>query len=238
MSIENSTGPGSTEHCVLLWGGRSQARIVAEMLRESGLGIVGIVFDPTLKRPEFDCEGEFLRDPLALKSRMSRVSHFVTCVGAEHGFARVRISRALEALGLHALSLVHARGFVEPTASLGAGAIVMPGVVVHKFTRIGASVILNTNATVDHECCLGDGVHVMGSAAIAGRVAVGDYATIGTNATVLPGIRVGEGAFIGAGAVVTRDVDPYTVVAGVPARSIRKHQPAFHPEPVRALLGG
>jgi UDP-2-acetamido-3-amino-2,3-dideoxy-glucuronate N-acetyltransferase len=42
-------------------------------------------------------------------------------------------------------------------------------------------------------------------------------ASIGSNATILCGVTIGEGALVGAGAVVTRDVAPYTVVAGVPA---------------------
>lgn len=47
-------------------------------------------------------------------------------------------------------------------------------------------------------------------------------ASIGSNATILPGVTIGEKAIVGAGAVVTRDVPDYVVVAGVPARVIKK----------------
>ena len=57
-------------------------------------------------------------------------------------------------------------------------------------------------------------------------VTIGHDAWIGHGATVLPGVRVGDGAVIGAGAVVSRDVGPYTIVGGVPARLIRERFPA------------
>lgn len=48
------------------------------------------------------------------------------------------------------------------------------------------------------------------------------WADVGTGAIILPGVTVGRGSIVGAGAVVTRDVPPFSVVAGVPARVIRK----------------
>jgi acetyltransferase-like isoleucine patch superfamily enzyme len=53
---------------------------------------------------------------------------------------------------------------------------------------------------------------------------VGRGASIGSNATILCGVTIGEGALVGAGSVVTRDVPPWTVVAGVPARVLRKSE--------------
>jgi acetyltransferase-like isoleucine patch superfamily enzyme len=50
---------------------------------------------------------------------------------------------------------------------------------------------------------------------------IGAWADIGVNAVILPGVTVGKGAIVGAGAVVTRDVDPFSVIAGVPARFLR-----------------
>lgn len=49
-------------------------------------------------------------------------------------------------------------------------------------------------------------------------VRVGDWTDIGTNAVLLPGVTIGKGAIVGAGAVVTKDVPPFAVVAGVPAQ--------------------
>jgi len=58
-------------------------------------------------------------------------------------------------------------------------------------------------------------------------VAVGHDVWIGHGAMVLPGVEIGNGAVVGAGSVVTADVEPYTVVAGVPAEPIRRR---FDPE--------
>jgi acetyltransferase-like isoleucine patch superfamily enzyme len=52
-------------------------------------------------------------------------------------------------------------------------------------------------------------------------VRIGAWADIGTNAVILPGVTVGKGSMVGAGAVVTDDVPPFAVVAGVPARFLR-----------------
>ncbi len=51
-------------------------------------------------------------------------------------------------------------------------------------------------------------------------------ASVGSNATILCGVTVGEGAIVGAGSVVTKDVPPYTIVAGVPARVLRRVETA------------
>jgi len=55
-----------------------------------------------------------------------------------------------------------------------------------------------------------------------GKVIIEDDVWIGEGAAILPGVVIGRGAIIGTNAVVTKDVDPYTVVGGVPARIIKK----------------
>jgi maltose O-acetyltransferase len=55
-----------------------------------------------------------------------------------------------------------------------------------------------------------------------GPVVIRDYAYIGTRVTILPGVTIGEGAVVASGSVVTKDVAPYVLVGGVPAKPIRE----------------
>ena len=66
-----------------------------------------------------------------------------------------------------------------------------------------------------------------------GDIVIGNDVWIGFEAVILAGVTIGDGAIIGARAVVTKDVPPYTIVGGVPARPIRKR---FSDEDIAALL--
>jgi UDP-N-acetylbacillosamine N-acetyltransferase len=98
---------------------------------------------------------------------------------------------------------------------IAAGAVVNPG------TRIGISVIINTSASVDHECMIADAAHICPGAHLAGRVVVGEATQVGIGATIIERVRIGSGSVIGAGAVVIRDLPDRVVACGVPA-SIRR----------------
>ena len=65
-----------------------------------------------------------------------------------------------------------------------------------------------------------------------GDIVIGNDVWIGYEAVILSGVTIGDGAIVGARAVVTKDVPPYTIVGGVPARSIRRR---FDEETVKKL---
>ena len=74
---------------------------------------------------------------------------------------------------------------------------------------------------------------ISGHPSTNGDVLIGNDVWIASHATILSGVRIGDGAVIGSYAVVTRDVDPYTVVAGNPAKAVKK---LFEEETIRRLL--
>jgi acetyltransferase EpsM len=209
---------------ILIWGGKSQAHILHEMIIEQKLGTPMLIFDASIPSIEFESNAQFLRDVETLKFNLKKVNCFVVGIGGSHGYARHKIAKLLEASELKQISILSENAILDQSVAYGAGLQMMPGAVAHKFVSIGENVILNTNSTVDHDCEIGDGVHIMGSAAIAGNVCIGDFATIGTNATILPNIVIGSGAYVGAGAVVTKNVEPNSVYVGIPAKKIREHE--------------
>ena len=66
-----------------------------------------------------------------------------------------------------------------------------------------------------------------------GDIVIGNDVWIGYDAIIMAGVTIGDGAIIGTRAVVTKDVEPYSIVGGVPAKEIRKR---FAPEVIKRLL--
>jgi sugar O-acyltransferase (sialic acid O-acetyltransferase NeuD family) len=142
-------------------------------------------------------------------------------VGGDKGRDRLQLMAFLEQRNIACVTLQHRTAFVAADAFVGKGGQILAQASVCARVRMGAGVIVNTAASVDHDGMLGDGVHLAPGVRLAGEVSVGDFAFIGTGAIVLPGLTIGEGAIVGAGAVVTKNVARESVVAGNPAQHLR-----------------
>lgn len=210
--------------CVI-FGGGGHARVLLDSLQQTALSCTMVIVDPDRSLWSRDLMGiPVVGDESLLQELVGRgAEHFIVGIGATgNNEPRRRLFHLGLSYHLHPLAVIDPRAICSRWATLGDGAQLFPGSVVNAGARIGKNAIVNTGALVEHDCVVGDHVHVATGAVLAGSVHVGDLAHIGCGATVRQGIIVGERALVGAGAVVVANVPSGVVVAGVPARVLRR----------------
>lgn len=124
--------------------------------------------------------------------------------------------------GCHIATVIHPSAQIGCEVMLGYGTVVLAGAVVNPFARVGSACIINSNAVVEHDCVLGDGVHVSPGGLLAGGVNIGSFSWIGMGSCIRQLICIGENVVIGAGTVVVKDQLESGTVVGNPARYLVK----------------
>lgn len=137
--------------------------------------------------------------------------------------ARRRIAQQLQ---VRWVTAIHPSSWVDPTAELGPGTIVCAGAVIQTDVRIGSHCVVNTSASVDHDCCVQDYSNLGPGSRLSGNVHIEPNSDVGAGCTVIPGVSIGSGAVVGAGAVVIRDVPSRVTVVGCPAEILTRRRVA------------
>lgn len=209
------------------WGVAGQAKVLNEFISDFGYRLTWL-FDNNPKIPN-KVEGVPVlgswKDFFAWTKKTKKpenIGFLVAIGGIEMGKVRVELQEKISKEGFKPLTVWHSSSYIAKNAKIGAGSQILAHATICAGTRLGKACIVNTGAQIDHDCVIEDGVHIMPGAILAGEVAVERFASIGSGAVILPKVTVGEGAIVGAGTVVTKNVKPYTVVVGVPARVLRK----------------
>ena len=210
---------------VVLWGSTGHSKVLHECLLQQGYEVVALFDNNESVITSIPGVPLFYGDK-GFKNWLEYYPdrHHVSClvaIGGSRGKDRVKIQTYLRTPGLEPLIAIHPTAFVANNVKIGLGSQVLAQTAVCAEAVLGEACIINTSASIDHECRLEEGVHVAPGAHLAGEVTVGPYAMIGTGATVLSRVRIGEGAIVGAGAVVVRNVPAYAVVVGCPAQWIK-----------------
>jgi sugar O-acyltransferase (sialic acid O-acetyltransferase NeuD family) len=205
-----------------LLGGGGHGRVVLDALLQSRVHVDGVL-DPKLAVRDriFDVPilgGEALLEQLAFSG-----GRLVNGVGANpHTLNRKALFERMKGKGRTFQDVRHPSAIFGRGCQFGEGIQIMAGVVLQTDVRIGANAVINTRATVDHDCVIGAHAFISPGAVLCGHVVVEDSAFIGAGALLIPGVRIGAGAIVGAGAVVTRTVPEGSMVAGNPAARINR----------------
>jgi sugar O-acyltransferase (sialic acid O-acetyltransferase NeuD family) len=152
--------------------------------------------------------------------REGKVKHAIVAFGDNE--LREKFILQLSEIGYGIPNIIHTNAVIAEDSVLGKGCVLAPGSIIMNGCKIGDGVTINTGATIDHNCVLEGYDNISPGTHLSGRVYVEKYVFMGTGTIIIPDIRVGNNSFLGAGCVVTKNVEPYDKIAGVPAKSIKK----------------
>lgn len=206
----------------IILGAGGHARVLIDALQLNGYNIMGLVDNDVDK-----IDGSILGIPV-IGSDTVIYNYSPVEVQLVNGLGsisstvmRERLYKTFKTFGYQFISIVHPSAIIARNVQLHEGIQVMAGAVIQTDSYIGENSIVNTKASVDHECRIGSHVHIAPGAILSGGVQVGDGVHIGTGATIIQGVKIGQGSLIAAGAVVVRDVPPGVTVMGVPGKVVQ-----------------
>ena len=209
-----------TDKPFVIWGSSGHAKVLLDILAAQGASVVALV-DQNAKAIPVVSDAWMLRGRDDLQKFVAEWTgarlNGAAAIGGARGDDRQKVLSHFRALGLSLPCLLHETASISPSAKIGDGSHVLARSVVAADCKIGEACIVNNGAVVDHESTIKDGSHVAPGATLCGCVTLEERAFVGAGATVLPRTTVGSGSIVGAGAVVTKDVPPGAVWAGVPA---------------------
>ena len=193
-------------------GASGHGKVVADIARKNGYKeIVFLDDDESIH----ECEGH----PVIGKSTEAEMIDADVIIGIGNTDVRKRIQESVPEEKL--VTLIHPDAVVAEDVVIGAGTVVMAGTVINPGSRIGKGCIINTCSSVDHDCEVGDYVHIAVGSHLCGTVTLGDGTWIGAGAIVSNNISICPDCMIGAGAVVIKNIKESGTYTGVPANFIK-----------------
>lgn len=197
-------------------GAGGHAKVLLALVRALGLSVEAVCDPVLVKNGIKSWQGVPVLSDDCVVDEYSRIDHgLVLAVGQSAGQkSRSLLFELYTSKGFVFPCIIHPKAWVAPDVQLSPGVQIMAGAIVQPGCSIGCNSIINTMSSVDHDCIVGNHVHIAPGAVLCGSVRVGDHAFIGSGSVVVQGMQIGESALVGAGTTVYRELAPKTKVIG------------------------
>lgn len=199
---------------LVIIGASGHGRVCADIAKLNGYESIRFLDDDKSVRK---CAGYEVIGSIGDLEKYVPSSSFFVAIG--NSGIRSKITDQIKAQGGNIITLLHPDAVIAEDVLIAEGSVVMAGTVINSGTVIGKGCIINTSSSVDHDCRIGEFVHVAVGAHIAGTVKIGSGTWVGAGATVSNNIEICSECMIGVGAVVVNAIKEVGTYIGVPARS-------------------
>lgn len=203
-------------------GAGTYGEVYLAYLQEAGVDIVGFLDD----NPKSDniCNVPVLGMIDALPELKCKYGIEAVYCSIGNNNLRVKFLSYAKKLGYKTPNYIHPSVIVSPNVTIGEGVYILLGTTIMPYTIIKNYVMISMGVHLAHHSILEDGVFLSTGCNFGASITAKKYAYCGISSTIMTGVKeLGENCLVGAGAVVVKDVEANTVVAGVPAKVLRKN---------------
>jgi sugar O-acyltransferase (sialic acid O-acetyltransferase NeuD family) len=216
-AIAELSWPTGTRPVVIHGAGRGGQTVLECLQAMAGVTAVAFVDD----QPGSDAERFGL--PLYPASELpALLAAGVTgyALGVAGGALRLRLLAAAQETGFEAVNLIHPSAVLSPSVELGAGVTIKAGAVVETGSRIGDASIIDNGVIVPHHNVIEPGCHLAPGVSLGSGITVGTGTVLGIGVTVATGCTIGRGCIVTPGSSIVTDIEPFSVIEGVPGKRI------------------
>lgn len=193
---------------MFLYGAGGHAKVIMDILKAEGKLVEALIDD--------NKELNELMEVKVLHSINQTMSPLIVSIG-DNNTRRLIAEKVNATFGI----AIHPSAIISDSVKIDVGTVVMQGVIIQACTQIGRHCIVNTGASIDHECVIDDFVHISPRVTLCGNIHVGEGTWIGAGTVVIPGVKIGKWSIIGAGSVVDKDIPDGVLALGNRCRIIK-----------------
>lgn len=215
-----------TKNKLIIIGSSGHAHVIIDLVEKSdNFEILGLI-DPFRSRGENEL-GYKVNDSYSyiLEEKIKHNDLYVF-IAIGDNWNRLQVYKKIQELDqtIKFPELIHPSAILANDISVGEGTAVMAGAVVNPGVRIEKFCIINTSASIDHDCVIKEFSSIAPGAVLGGSVSIEQQSAVSIGAVIRNAISVGANTVIGAGSLVLEDCPDNSVIYGVPAKVIRKRK--------------
>ena len=145
---------------------------------------------------------------------------FITIGSIGNPAKRIQLFEKAKKIGFKFPCIIDSTAIIARNVIFDEGTFVGKRVIINSNTKVGRNCIINSGAIIEHDCQIGDDVHIAPGVVLSGNVYIGINTHVGTNSTIIQGIKIGKNTLIGAGSVLVKNISKNKKAYGNPCKEV------------------
>lgn len=189
---------------IILIGGGSHSRQVANICRSDGRRVLGYVSPQETSMSELGC---YFGDDENFSQNINAVEEheLIIAIGrVDNRSSQVcnEVMKFYKSLKLTFAKVAHQTCYLARTTIVAEGTVLSAGVVINDNSTVGEHTLVNTGAIIEHDCKIGAGCHIAPGAIVCGGVSIGDGSIIGAGSVIIQGSTIPSNTLVKANSVI------------------------------------